>query len=94
MGTIGVRQLRKAVGTFVARARSGERIIVTDHGEPIAELGPLSPATSALLTLAREGKISWTNHRFEPPAASERIPLLGGVSIAETVEAGRDDRVL
>lgn len=94
MSTVGIRQLREAVGTYVSRARSGERILITDRGEPIAEIGPLSPSTRALLSLAREGKVTWTGGRFEPPAGSERIHLLGGDSIAETVSTGRDDRIL
>jgi len=94
MTTVGIRQLREAVGSYVTRAHAGERIIVTERGEPIAELGPLSPATSALLALAKAGKVTWSGRRFEPPAAARRVRLLGGESMAETVSAGRDDRVL
>lgn len=94
MTTVGIRQLRESVGTYVTRAQAGERIIVTDRGEPIAELGPLSPATSALLALAKAGKVTWSGRRFEAPAATERVRLLGGESITETVSAGRDDRLL
>lgn len=94
MATVGIRQLREAVGIYVTRAQAGERIIVTDHGEPIAELGPLSPATSALLALAKAGTVTWSGRRFDPPAAKYRVRLQGGASIAETVSQGRDDRLL
>ena len=93
MTTVGIRQLRESVGTYVARAHAGERIIVTDRGQPIAELGPLSEATSALLALAKAGAVQWSGRRFEPPAADHRVQLAGG-GIAESVSAGRDDRLL
>ena len=94
MTTVGIRQLRASVETYVARAQAGERISVTDRGEPIAELGPLSPATNALLALAKAGRITWSGRRFEPPTAAQRVRPQGGDSLAETVNAGRDDRVL
>lgn len=93
MTTVGIRQLRESVGTYVARAHAGERIIVTDRGQPIAEIGPLSEATSALLALAEAGAVHWGGRRFELPPADRRVKIQGG-DIAEAVSAARDDRVL
>lgn len=43
MDRIGIRELRNQVAGVVRRAGSGERIIVTVDGEPVAQLGPLEP---------------------------------------------------
>jgi prevent-host-death family protein len=42
---VGIRDLRADLAAAIRRARSGERTIVTDRGQPVAELGP--PATGA-----------------------------------------------
>ena len=42
---IGIRDLRADLAAAIRRARSGERTVITDRGQPVAELGP--PATEA-----------------------------------------------
>ena len=37
---IGVRELRAEIATYLKRAASGDRIIVTLDGHPIAQIGP------------------------------------------------------
>ena len=41
---IGVRELRNQVAGVLRRARSGEQIIVTVDGAPVAQLGPVEAA--------------------------------------------------
>jgi len=45
--TIGVRELKTRLGAYLRQVRAGRTFIVTDRGEPIAELRPL-PAQAAL----------------------------------------------
>jgi prevent-host-death family protein len=40
MGTIASRDLRNHTATVLERVRAGERVVVTVHGEPVAEIGP------------------------------------------------------
>lgn len=42
MVQIGMRELRGSLATFLRRAQSGERIVVTSGGRPAAQLGPVS----------------------------------------------------
>jgi prevent-host-death family protein len=41
MAEVGVRDLRNHGGEILNRVAAGEALIVTRHGEPIAELRPL-----------------------------------------------------
>ncbi len=41
MERIGVRELRRDASRWLARARAGETFVITDRGDPIAQLGPL-----------------------------------------------------
>ena len=48
LAKVGVRELRANVAALVRRASSGERIVVTSDGVPVAVLGPLVPAAGAV----------------------------------------------
>ena len=46
--TVGVRELRGDLAGFVRRAQTGERIVVSVSGEPVATLSPIqATATNA-----------------------------------------------
>ena len=41
---LGIRELRGRLTSLVRRAGSGERIVITIGGRPVAQLGPVEPA--------------------------------------------------
>ena len=45
---VGIRDLRANVAALVRRAASGERVVITSGGVPLAVLGPLSPAAEGV----------------------------------------------
>jgi len=51
MRSIGIRELRERSATFIKRAGAGEQIIITVSGDPVATLGPITPATTQEITL-------------------------------------------
>ena len=58
---VGARELKTRLGTYLRRVREGRTVLVTDRGEPIAELRPLPPDTSvpaALLKLASKRAVT------------------------------------
>ena len=40
MSTVGLRELKNKLSKYVARARSGESVSITDRGRIVAELSP------------------------------------------------------
>jgi prevent-host-death family protein len=40
---VGVRELRQNLSVYLRRVARGERFVVTDRREPVAELVPLTP---------------------------------------------------
>ena len=40
MTSTGIRELKNNLSRFIRRVEEGERIVVTDHGRTVAELGP------------------------------------------------------
>ena len=58
---VGARELKTRLGTYLRRVREGRTVLVTDRGEPVAELRPLPPDTSvpaALLKLSSKRAVT------------------------------------
>jgi prevent-host-death family protein len=57
MEEVGIRELRFNAADMVRRASSGERIIVTVNGRPLAQLGPIDagPEAPTLADLVARG---------------------------------------
>jgi prevent-host-death family protein len=58
---VGARELKTRLGSYLRRVREGSTVLVTDRGEPIAELRPLPRDTStpaALLKLSSERAVT------------------------------------
>ena len=49
---VGIRALRDQAATFVKRAQSGDAVVITVNGEPVAELGPIGRVNESSATIA------------------------------------------
>ena len=70
---VGIRELRLNLSKYVARVRSGTEVIVTDHGNPVARLGPIDAQEAHIERLIREGKRR-TREAAQAPDASTADP--------------------
>ena len=52
MVSVGVKELKAKLSGFIARAREGEEIVITDHGKDVALIRPLSLERRAVKSLA------------------------------------------
>ncbi len=87
MDAIGVAELRQNLSVYLRRVEQGERLTVTDHNRPVAELVPITQGLTPLDRLIAEGKATAPRrrHRFNPlvmgsrrNAASEALYELRG----------------
>ena len=82
---LGIRDLRAQLAAAVRQAGTGERIVVTVDGRPVAQLGPLEPAGPASLEeLAAVGLV-------DPPRRTDRP---GSPAAEDAAVDVRLDRVL
>jgi prevent-host-death family protein len=88
MVAVGLKELKTHLSAYVAKAKSGEHVIITERGEQVAELAPLSPERQALLRLVAEGKAVWNGGK---PQSFPSIPVKG-MPISETVVEDRGPR--
>jgi prevent-host-death family protein len=78
--TIGVRELRGELAAAVRRAAAGEPTLVTQHGRPVAQLGPLDAAAPNLEQLLASGAVVAPRRTsaWRPPAP---VPVWSGVRL-------------
>jgi prevent-host-death family protein len=57
MAQIGIRELNQRTSQVLDRVRAGEIIEVTDRGEPVAEIRPISAQRAGLARLVAEGRV-------------------------------------
>jgi prevent-host-death family protein len=91
--SVGARELKTRLGGYLRAVRAGATIVVTERGEPVAELRPLPRGArgldSRLDALAARGMLSRGSGKplpdFEPQATARHGTTQG-------VEAEREDR--
>lgn len=91
---VGARELKNRLGSWLARVRAGEVVIVTERGVPVAELraitGGGSAVERALQSMAAEGLLTFGDGgALAPPS---RVPLAGG-PLADDLLDDRGDRL-
>jgi prevent-host-death family protein len=85
MESVGIAELRQNLSRVLKRVAQGERIVVTDHNRPVAELGPPSTVGTALDRLIAEGRVSRPRRRGLPtPLALEGDPYALSRALDET----------
>ena len=83
---VGVRELRQNLSVYLRRVQRGESLVVTEHGRPVARLGPLPASDDVLERLVAEG-------RAVPPAGSiDDLPPLEGPVTDEASRALEEQR--
>ncbi|MEA2413249.1 MAG: hypothetical protein QOC77_3810 [Thermoleophilaceae bacterium] len=86
---VGVRELRQNLSVYLRRVAEGERFVVTDRREPVAELGPLT-AEDDDAEWMRRNNLKPARRRWEDMPAP--IELGPGVSLSDELQRERDDQ--
>jgi antitoxin (DNA-binding transcriptional repressor) of toxin-antitoxin stability system len=84
------------LGTYLEQVKSGQTIVVTEHGKPVAELRPIpvleDRVDAALQQMAAEGLVT-SPIRKGPMTPFKPIKLPPGTpSIVEAIAEDREDR--
>jgi prevent-host-death family protein len=56
--SVGVRELKNSLSAFLDRVKSGEEVVVTDRGKPVARLVPIDRSTERLNQLIAAGLVT------------------------------------
>ena len=90
---VGARELKIRLGSYLREVRRGRTIVVTDRGEPVAELRPIVLAETGdvarLDRLVALGRLSRTS---KVPLSPFRPIRRKGLSVSSAIVEGREDR--
>jgi len=81
MITVGIRELKAKLSSYIDRAKNGEQVVVTDHGVEVAVIHPVSKERRAILSLVNDGVAHWSGGK---PRGLEGIKIKGK-AISETI---------
>lgn len=91
---VGARELKTRLGTYLRRVRQGRTLVVTDRGQPIAELRPIEAAGNRIdAVLARLKAAGAVTQAVAAPLAPFRQIVSRGPTAAAAIVADRDDRL-
>jgi prevent-host-death family protein len=86
---VGVRELRQNLSVYLDRVKKGETLEVTEHGRPVAQLGPRAAAPGSVIDrLIAEGRVTpakQSHKELTPP------PSIPGRPLSEILREMRDE---
>jgi prevent-host-death family protein len=84
MAAVGIRELKNRLSQYLKRVRAGERLVVTERGDPVAIISPpsVTRADRRIETMLREGVARWGGGK---PRGAPRPPRVKGPSVARAV---------
>lgn len=86
MGKVGIRALKQNASAVVAEAVSGDLVIITDRGRPVAQLVPMAPSRVDVLLAADRARPALRRLRDLPAPARRRR---GPTPLSEELEGMR-----
>lgn len=92
LARVGVRELRQNLSIYLDRVKAGETLEVTEHGQPVARLGPRPSRPASIIDrLIAEGRATpaTLDHRTLGPPPS--IPDPSGRTLSEILQEMRDE---
>ena len=90
---VGARELKTRLGGYLQRVRQGRTIVITDRGQPVAELRPLASAGTEEAVLDRLTAIGAVTRLEHRPLAPFQPIASRGRSLSLAIIEDRDDRV-
>jgi prevent-host-death family protein len=91
---VGVRELRQNLSVYLERVIAGERLEVTDRGNPVAMLIPIQPGATLVERLVAEGRAIPARIRLESVAPLEEpVPSDLGSRLQRALQESREERL-
>jgi len=74
MISVGIKELKTRLSSYVDRVRHGEEVVITEHGKEVALVIPISRERRAIKSLIDSGKAKWTGGK---PEGLEHVRIKG-----------------
>jgi prevent-host-death family protein len=84
--SVGIKELKAKLSRYVAQAKEGQEIIITEHGKDVALMIPLSRERRLVKSLMTEGKANWSGGK---PKGTAGIRIKGKALSKTVIEDRR-----
>ncbi|MEW5957211.1 MAG: type II toxin-antitoxin system prevent-host-death family antitoxin [Chloroflexota bacterium] len=65
--TVGIRELKARLSSYLRQVKAGSTLVITERGKPVGRLVPLKPSVEAQLEELRQaGLVAWSGRKLEP----------------------------
>jgi prevent-host-death family protein len=89
---VGVRELRQNLSVYLDRVKAGETLDVTEHGRPVAQLGPRSSSALSIVDqMIADGRITPATVDHRTIRYPTSIPDPRGQTLSEILQEMRDE---
>ena len=88
--TVGIRELKTGLSGYLSQIKhEAKTVIVTDRGQPIAEISPVNATLEdRMAALMADGAIAWSGRKLSP--AGPVAQLQGDVTVADLLSEDRE----
>lgn len=91
-GRVGVRELRQNLSVYLDRVKRGETLEVTEHGQPVAQLGPRRSASISILDqMIADGRATAATVDHRTIRLPARIQDAAGPTLSDILREMRDE---
>lgn len=67
--TVGIRELKAHLSSYVRQVKAGASVVITEYGKPVGRIVPIGPSLETRLQELREaGLAAWSGRRLTPIA--------------------------
>jgi prevent-host-death family protein len=82
---VGIRELKENLSKYMAKVKSGQSIVITEHGRPVGRIIPEEKSLEERVDALRQaGVIAWSGKklkRIKPPAVNRSDKLVSDIVI-------------
>jgi prevent-host-death family protein len=87
--SVGIRELKARLSEYLREVKSGQTVVITEHGREVARLMPVGqPVEERLRALVAAGLGEWSGERLPPVPRRPRVK--GKRTVAELLVADRE----
>ena len=82
---VGIRELKTNLSKYMAKVKSGQSIVITEHGKPVGRIIPEGQSLEERVdALVQAGVIAWSGKklkRIKPPVVNRSDKLISDIVI-------------
>jgi len=87
--TVGIRELKTRLGSYVRHVKSGSTLVITERGKPVGRIVPIGQSVETRAhELVRAGLIAWSGRKLTRAKSTARTR--GKRTVAELLLEDRE----